>query len=523
MKRWEELLDGLPWQAYPSRFRIPAPGLPVTGIAQDSRQVRPGDLFVAIRGTTVDGNRFAGQAQQAGAIAVLTDAPESLPPLDIPVGRVEDARLALARVAARYYEHPARRLTMVGVTGTLGKTSVTEMVAAILAQAGPAYEPGIVGSLGIRYGGVHRRSALTTPDALTLQRSLAEMVDAGVRVVVMEVTSHAQLQRRVAGIDFAIACLLNLVPGEHSEIHPSFDEYASVKLRILNQILPGGVLLVNGDDRETTARLEPRIGGLPFRVTAYGTADGEASPKDRQRALPAGLRYRVDPAEPQRLLFSCGGPLPTLAGELREVHFQVPWALWGEQHRQNAAAAAAIALSLGVEVGAVVSGLASARPVRRRMEPLFQGAFRVLDDTTGHPASFEALFRSLETIPRAGIVLLTAVRGSRGEAVNRANARTIARWTERLPIRAVVVTASSEAVHPKDAVQPQEWQAFREELVRAGVRAEYRLELRQAVETALDTVRPGEILVLAGAQGLDQAAPMLRSILDGKAAQQGRP
>gem|GEM_PF-3803145 len=166
----------------------------------------------------------------------------------------------------------------------------------------------------------------------------------------------------------------------------------------------------------------------------------------------------------------------------------------------------------------VVQGLARVRPARRRMEPVYEGGFRVLDDTTGHPASFEALFRSLAAVPREGVVLLTAVRGSRGEAINRANARAIARWVRDLPIRHVVVTASTEAVHPKDAVQPGEWQAFREELAHAGVLAEYHLELEPAVEAALATVRPGEILVLAGAQGLDQATPILRRLLRQRAA-----
>lgn len=517
MKRWVELLDGLPWQPCPDRFLVPAPDLVVSGIAHDSRQVRPGYLFVAIRGHATDGNRFAAQAAEAGAAVVVTDAPEHLPALGIPVARVPDARLALAQMAARFYDHPAHQLTLVGITGTLGKTSVAEMVTAILKQAGPQYEPGVIGSLGIRFRDEHRPSLLTTPDPLTLHRTLAEMARAGVRVVVMEVTSHAQLQSRVAGLSFPLACLLNLVPGEHAEVHPSFDHYASVKLRILDQIQPGGLFLFNGDDPEAASRAGARLAPSPCRPIRY---QSQRSRRTRAGSLQPGSAATLlyEGTIPGRLAFSTPGPFPTLDGERPPVHLQVPLALWGEQNRQNAAAAAAITLALGVDPQAVVTGLAAARPARRRMEPVYQGGFRVLDDTTGHPASFDALFRSLEPIPREGIVLLTAVRGSRGEGINRANARTIARWVRRLPIRAVLVTASTEAVHPKDAVKPQEWQAFREELAQGGVLADYHLELQPAVEAALEAVHPGELLVLAGAQGLDQATPILHRLLDQRAA-----
>ncbi|MBO2518750.1 MULTISPECIES: Mur ligase family protein [Limnochorda] len=510
MKHWVELLDGLPWHVPPDRFRPPEPDLVVSSVTHDSRQVQPGALFVAIRGHRTDGNRHAAEAVAAGAVLVVTDAPERLPALEAPVVQVPDARVALAQIAARFYDHPAQRLTVIGITGTLGKTSVAEMVAAILQAAGPAYEPGIIGSLGIRFRGETRASLLTTPDALTLHRSLAEMAEAGVRVVVMEVTSHAQLQSRVAGLPFSVACVLNLVPGEHAEIHPTFDHYAAVKLRLLDQLRPGGLLVFNGDDPHLVGRAGERLGQMPVLAVGKG-----GRPRRRLPPVPTLL---YDGAGPGPLTLTTTGPYPSLEGERPPARFSVPLALWGEQNRQNAAAAAAIALALGMSPETVVQGLARVRPARRRMEPVYEGGFRVLDDTTGHPASFEALFRSLAAVPREGVVLLTAVRGSRGEAINRANARAIARWVRDLPIRHVVVTASTEAVHPKDAVQPGEWQAFREELAHAGVLAEYHLELEPAVEAALATVRPGEILVLAGAQGLDQATPILRRLLRQRAA-----
>lgn len=517
MKRWVELLDGLPWQPCPDRFPVPPPDLVVSGIAHDSRQVGPGYLFVAIQGHAADGNRFATQAAEAGAAAVVTDAPDHLPPLGIPVARVPDARLALAYTAASFYDHPARRLTVVGITGTLGKTSVAEMVTAILQRAGPQFEPGVIGSLGIRFRDEQWPSLLTTPDPLTLHRAFAEMARAGVQVVVMEVTSHAQLQDRVAGLSFSLACLLNLVPGEHADIHPSFDHYASVKLRILDQVRPGGLFLFNGDDPEVASRAGTRLPHLPCRSIKYLSRRSRQHPGGPPvPGAPAALLY--EGTLPGRLSLTTTHPFPTLDGERPPVRLQAPLTLWGEQNRQNAAAAAAISLALGADPQAVIAGLAAARPARRRMEPVYQGGFRVLDDTTGHPASFDALFRSLEAMPREGIVLLTAVRGNRGEGINRANARTIARWVRRLPIRAVLVTASSEAVHPKDAVQPQEWQAFREELAQEGVLADYHLELHPAVEAALETVRPGELLVLAGAQALDQATPILHRLLDQRAA-----
>ncbi|MDQ3604619.1 MAG: Mur ligase family protein, partial [Gemmatimonadota bacterium] len=176
-------------------------------ISRDSRQVQPGDLFVAIRGTSADGNDAIPQAVANGALAVVVE--REVENRGVLVVRVENTRRAWAELAAAWYGHPAERLPLVGITGTLGKTSVLKMLEAILAEAGR--RAGTIGSLGIRFGGEVEDTGHTVPDALVLQHALLRMVEADAELAVMEVTSHALLQDRVHGLSFALGIFTNLV------------------------------------------------------------------------------------------------------------------------------------------------------------------------------------------------------------------------------------------------------------------------------------------------------------------------
>ncbi|HHV55680.1 MAG TPA: hypothetical protein GXX55_09580 [Firmicutes bacterium] len=511
----------------------------ISGVAVDSRQVRPGYLFCAIAGTRLDGNLFIPDALAAGAAAVLTDRPQAVPMTNsvrdaIRQGRVlvvPDARVAVAKAAANFYGHPAANLLVAGVTGTLGKTSVSQILYAILQVAGSPWSPGLIGSLGIRYGEIRLPSHLTTPDAVSLQRTYSQMTRAGVRVAVMEVSSHGQLQHRVDEIPFRLGVFLNLIPGEHADVHPDFASYVAVKSRLLDQLVAGSVLVYNHDDAEVRTLVEARASQTPAQERSWTplgyscTGPGFTGPiNEGDASLPglAGLSVLLTLSD---LALSLDGSrfvlrshpalgIPLVGGGRRPpVELGCEVRLLGPHNARNAAAAAAAALALGVPEESIQEALAGLLPFRRRMERIYRGSFSVLDDTTGHPESFRALFETVLLLAPRRVWLLTATRGNRGIAINRANARTIAAWTGRLPLGGIIVTPAWDRADVANQASDAEVAAFRGELDSAGVHYRFFPELLPAVHAALSRLKEGDLLVIAGTQCLDGAAEIVREAL----------
>ncbi|MBU1157326.1 MAG: hypothetical protein KJ921_15845, partial [Proteobacteria bacterium] len=226
--RLSDLIQGLQVQA------VHGGELPrdeVRGLVYDSRRVGPGDVFAALAGVASDGHAYLEMASGKGALAALVQRPAELPLVQI---QVPDTRLALSMMADRFYGRPSRHLTMVGITGTNGKTTVSYLVEALLSQRGPA---GLVGTVEQRYPGKRRASSMTTPESVELQAALAEMYAAGVKGVAMEVSSHALEQHRVAGCRFDAAVFTNL-SRDHLDYHGDMDSYFQAKRRLFNRLLP---------------------------------------------------------------------------------------------------------------------------------------------------------------------------------------------------------------------------------------------------------------------------------------------
>ncbi|MEO1272392.1 MAG: Mur ligase family protein, partial [Myxococcota bacterium] len=203
----------------------------ITDVAFDSRRVRPGGLFVALRGAQDDGHDYVKNACRAGAAALLVEADAELPealPGGVTVVAVTNTRQALAYVSAAFYGYPSHELTVVGITGTNGKTTTCWLLEAIAIAAGHAV--GVIGTLGVRWTGQPQRAlSNTTPESLEVQRLLREMADAGVELVLMEVSSHALVTHRAEGIAFAVGTFTNLSQ-DHLNFHGTMEAYRDAKL-----------------------------------------------------------------------------------------------------------------------------------------------------------------------------------------------------------------------------------------------------------------------------------------------------
>ena len=289
----------------------------ITGLAHDSRAVKPGDLFFCVPGADHDGHQFAADAIDRGAAGLVVERPLGLGHPEVETASV---RQAMGPMSSTFYGHPSRSMTVVGVTGTNGKTTVTSLLGSVLAAAGLRTE--VLGTLtGTR----------TTPESLDLQRQLACWRSAGVDAVAMEVSSHALNQYRVDGVRFDAAVFTNLTP-EHLDYHDTADEYFAAKARLFAPDLADRAVVNRGDEHGARLASESRIPTVGY--------DPES--------LPVQLRSR--------------GMVLRWRGQ--DVHLS----LIGRFNAANALAAAETALLLGAGVPEVVGGLESATPVPGRFE-----------------------------------------------------------------------------------------------------------------------------------------------------------
>ncbi|KJX75444.1 UDP-N-acetylmuramoyl-L-alanyl-D-glutamate--2,6-diaminopimelate ligase [Mycobacterium lepromatosis] len=279
------------------------PDIPVTGVTLRAQEVLSGDLFAALAGASTHGARYAGVALERGAVAVLTDvegvARFTAQASSVPILIHPSPRSVLGGLAATAYGNPSNRMTVIGITGTSGKTTTTYMVEAGLRAAGRV--AGLVGTIGIRIDGVDIPSVLTTPEAPALQAMLAAMAERGVETVVMEVSSHALSMGRVGGTQFAVAGFTNL-SRDHLDFHPSMEEYLETKAMLFDphSLLRAYNVVVCIDDdagRATAARAGEAITvsalGQPASWRATDVAPLGAGAQEFTAVDPAGVQHRV--------------------------------------------------------------------------------------------------------------------------------------------------------------------------------------------------------------------------------------
>jgi len=456
---------------------------------------------VAIRGTRLDGHAFIDEAVARGAAAVVAERlPDHNP--GVPVVVVPDARKALAGFAAAWYGFPGNRIPLVGITGTFGKTSVLATLETVMRHAGIPI--GVIGSevIGARVLDRFRRSTpLTTPDAISLQSTLAEIADAGARAAAMEVTSQALAQERVHGLAFSLGVFTNVRPLEHRESHGTFRAYVAAKRRFFDHIAPGAPVIYTAGERVIRELIRHRD------VTPVGCGLGGS--------VPVRVAYRVSGLEHTEVRLCVRRALPSVGlrkqlGPL-ELEFTLP--LLGRTHAVNACLAATAALILGAPPGHVAKAMATLPPVKRRTEVIHRGRFTVLDDAASHPESLNALFELICQIPHRRLVIVAAIRGRRGVELNQRYGEALAIWSERMPIDFLVATSSVDAVGETDRVEAAEREAFVSAVSRAGIRNRVYDRLEKAIGAGLARVRDGDLLVLLGAQGMHHGAELLREAM----------
>ncbi len=310
----------------------------VTAVAYDSRQAGPGAVFVALRGVKADGTAFARDAAKRGAIAIVSES-ERAEGVPLPWIRVEDARLALAALSAEFFGHPSDELTLVGITGTNGKTTTSYVLASIFEAAG--MKSGRLGTVGYRIGDREIDAARTTPEAPDVQHMLREMVELGCTACVMEVSSHALSLRRADGLRFAAAIFTNLTR-DHLDFHGDMEQYFRAKRRLFELLPDNGLAVTNVDDPRGA-----EVAAVAKRPVTYAI-DAAADVR------PGPLSYSLD-----GLSFEARTPRGTL--RLRS-------SLVGRPNAYNILAAVAAAMALDLPFSAIEEGVASLANVPGRFQ-----------------------------------------------------------------------------------------------------------------------------------------------------------
>lgn len=473
-----------------------------TGITCHSDKVKPGSIFVAIRGRTTDGNAFGQTAAANGAQAIVTDCPEHLPQVGIPVITVPDARKALSELAAAFYDQPSHKLNLIGVTGSNGKTTITCMLEHIFCLAG--FRTGLIGTVRVNTGKSSFPSTLTTPDAASLQQYLAEMHRNKVTHVAMEVSAQGVEMHRVAHVHFSAGLMTN-VCADHLDFHGSFAGYLEAKTRFLGLLGPEAPLIINIDDPYCSEMAHCFAG----RLITVGT--------DAQADISARLIQST--AYSNTFLLEINNPVTAISGQLLppgRYSFRLP--LPGRHNVENALLAATAALVHGVPPETIALTLATFKGVERRMDVFHTSGLTVVDDTALNPGSIDAVFETIDTFRYNRLFVVNAIRGQRGPAINAANAAVIASQQQLRPFM-LTITSSTGHVSQSDTVATEERLAFLAALDRQGASYTYMSGLTDSIKAVLDHAAPGDLIVLLGAQGMDDGRKVLLSLTKSAATQ----
>lgn len=429
----------------------------ISGVCYDSRQAAPGQLFAAVTGFASDGHKFIPMAVGKGASAVLC---ERKPDADVPYILVENTRYALAIVSGNFYGNPAKKMKMIGITGTNGKTTSTYLIKHMLEQCLDA-KVGLIGTNANMIGEMELHTERTTPESLELHKLFADMYEAGCTHVVMEVSSHALVLDRVAGIKFDVAAFSNLTQ-DHLDFHKDMDDYAGAKAMLFARSVSGSV---NVDDSYSGIMLS----AAKCPILTYSI--------DK----PSDLKAEDIVLEPTGVHFTA-----CLPDERRVINLGIP----GRFSVYNALCVISCGLQLGLSLEQCAAAMASAKGVKGRVETVpTDGDYTIVIDYSHTPDSLENVLKTVREATKGRVVALFGCGGDR----DRAKRPIMGRIGTELSDFAIITSDNPRTEDPDEIIA--------EILTGVSVPAERYVAVADRVEAiryAINNHLPGDIIVLAG-------------------------
>ena len=436
----------------------------IYSLSVDSRKCGKGGLFICLKGNNSDSHLYAAEAVKNGAVAVLT---ERKLVLNVPQILVQDTRLALSYTASLFYGEPSKKLKIIGITGTNGKTTVSYMLSSILQAAGK--KVGVIGTLGIRYGRTEIPSMLTTPDPIELNKTLAEMLLYGTEYVVMEVSAHALYYKKTAGIVFS-ACIFTNLTQDHLDFFENMDAYKNAKSRLFTEsICPLAVL--NGDD--STGRC---FGGMREERKGKTVFYGLNTPSDAFAVITdEGLKSS------------------SFMLNLNDQLCRVDLRLTGRHNVYNALAAATCARELGVGIFDIAKGLESLKEVKGRLQAVanYQGA-EIYVDFAHTPDGLQKSLSSLRQYCKGRLICLFGCGGNRDKSKRAIMGETAAKTADFC----ILTSDNPRYEDPLDIISEIE-RGYR----RFSVRYVVVPDRKRAIDYGLDFLKKDDVFLIAGKGG----------------------
>jgi UDP-N-acetylmuramoyl-L-alanyl-D-glutamate--2,6-diaminopimelate ligase len=461
---FQNLLDGV-------EFLSQSGNPEVTSVEYDSRRVKPGSLFVAMKGETSDGNRFIDQAIQSGAVAIVTDSPVEQVREGVAWALVPHGRRALARISENFYKHPAERLAIVGITGTNGKSTTAFIVEAILTAAGR--KSALVGTIEYHVAGRVYPAPHTTPEPLELARLFSEAVGQGASDAVMEVSSHALAQQRVFGVPFDVAVFTNLTR-DHLDYHHTMQEYFASKRVLFDGCGtdPPRAAVTNLDD-EYGAKLADFSRKRSSVVLTYGWNRGDFHPENVNIA-PRGTRFDLVTPEEKIAIFS---------------------PLIGRVNVYNILAASAACFARGCKPRDIASGVGALQHVPGRFQRVDCGQpFTVVvdyahtDDALRNLTSLAREFVS-RGVAASRVITVFGCGGDRDRAKRPLMGEAAGRGSDL-----VILTSDNPRSEDPRAIINDAMVG----LQKTGTKYTIEVDRRKAIALSIGEARPGDIVLLAG-------------------------
>jgi UDP-N-acetylmuramoyl-L-alanyl-D-glutamate--2,6-diaminopimelate ligase len=469
-----QLLEGLPEGLMAGSIPLPAPAkdLEIKGLCTNSHACQAGDLFIGMPGTRVDGGEFWPGALEAGAVAALVSEhalqqrPVSANSQDAPVVPLTDMALACAAVAAQFYDYPAQKLRLVGVTGTNGKTTTTHLIEHLLATTDQP--TALLGTLYSRWPGHHQTALYTTPFAVDLQADLAAAAAAGCQTAVMEVSSHALAQKRVWGCPFEVAVFTNLTQ-DHLDYHKDLDDYFGAKALLFSEHHLQGRAIVNWD-----SSYGQRLGGQisPDRLWTYSTQSTDAD------LYTSNLAYLAN------------GVRGMLHTPLGAVEFMSP--LVGQFNLENLLAAVGAALHMGIALESIAAALPDFGGVPGRMEQVRvapEQNISVIVDYAHTPDSLRSSLQAARPFVTGKLICVFGCGGDR----DRTKRPQMGRIAYDLADTVVVTSDNPRTEDPEQILQD-----IVEGIPATLTPEEVVCDRAAAIEAAIAMAQPGDCILIAG-------------------------
>ncbi len=457
-------------------------GVNIEDIAYNSKDVKEGSLFVAIKGHEVDGHKYINNAKENGAVCFVVEEFSNEDLLQI---RVEDSRATLADLSHIFFNKPSEKLNVVGITATNGKTTTSFMVEKIFKDFG--LETGLVGTVEVKYKDVKIPSLLTTPESRDLQEHTKNMVNCGITDLVMEVSSHAQEMLRIKNMDFDIVSFNNL-SRDHIDQHGSFENYARIKSGLIKNAKEDAFVILNFDD-EFIKNLGKETKG---RVLSYSMDNKSCDFSIENLDLSTGFA---------KFDFLINKDIEDL--DLKAGKFPVDLGLGGYSGVMNGIVAIIIGLVRKIPVVSIRKSLKDFKGVERRFQVIYDKDYKIIDDHFANSKNIAVTMETIEKMDFNKFYILYAIRGNRGENLNRESAEETAKWLKRLGINKIYSTSSVETVTKKDVVFLEEKEAFNKVMKDNDIEVVHLDRLDESCYQVLGKVEKNDLLLLAGCQGMD--------------------